>query len=279
MLGTLASFCLMAIGARELSDHLDTLQILFFRSVIGLIVISLIILCSRKVHLFRSDRVPLHSLRNLFHFAGQYGWFLGIGLLPLAEVFALEFTVPFWTLLVASIFLKEQLTQRKVLSIILGIMGVLIIVKPGIEIVSYASWIVLGSAMFYAFSHTATKSLSTSEDPMTILFMMCLIQLPIGFFLSIDVWQNPINAQWFWLVVIGLTALTAHYCMTKAMQHAEVSVVVVIDFMRLPLIALVGVALYSESFEIGIVFGAALMLVGNLLNFISPKKLITNSQG
>ncbi len=260
----------MAIGARELGGELDTFQILFFRSVIGIFVVSIIVANTSK-QLFRSKRSRLHVLRNIFHFGGQYGWFLGISLLPLAEVFALEFTVPLWTALIAFIFLKERFTAKKLASITLGIIGVVVIVKPGLDIIDIASLIVLGSAVCYAVSYVSTKSLSSTENPLTILFLMCLIQLPIGLFFSLLNWQNPIGVQWLWLIVIGLTALSAHYCLAKAMQYAEVTVIVTMDFLRLPVIALVGVFLYSENFEFTLIIGVSLMLAGNLLNVYTPK--------
>ncbi|WP_414931197.1 DMT family transporter [Vibrio europaeus] len=274
MFGTIVSFCLMAIGARELSQQLDTFQILFFRTIIALIIISVVIFGAKRRYLLRTQRFKLHLSRNLFHFAGQYGWFLGIGLLPLAEVFALEFTVPLWTLLIACLFLGERLTRNKLCAALLGFCGVLVIVKPGYDIVSPAAFIVLAAAFCYAVAHASTKSLASSEHPLTILFFMCATQLPIGFFFSIVNWHPPQGIEWLWLLVIGFTSLSAHYCMTKAMQCAEVSFVVTIDFLRLPMIALVGVMLYSEPFEISLVFGAALMLLGNLIGISSSKPLL-----
>jgi len=269
MFGTIASFCLMAIGARELSQQLDTIQILFFRTIIALLIISVMMVMSGRPYPFRTQRIKLHCVRNFFHLAGQYGWFLGIGLLPLAEVFALEFTVPLWTLLLAWLFLGERLNSKKIQAALLGFCGVVVIVKPGVDIVSPAALIVLASAFCYAVAHTSTKSLSCTEHPLTILFFMCVIQLPIAFFFSIIEWQTPKGVEWMWLLVIGVTSLSAHYCMTKAMQCAEVSFVVTMDFLRLPMIALVGVLLYSESFEISLVLGALLMLTGNLINLSS----------
>lgn len=264
----------MAIGARELSQQLDTFQILFFRTVIALIIVSVVIIGVKRRSLLRTERFKLHLGRNLFHFAGQYGWFLGIGLLPLAEVFALEFTVPLWTLLIAYLFLGEHLTRNKLCAALLGFCGVLVIVKPGFDIVSPAAFIVLTAAFCYAIAHASTKSLASSEHPITILFFMCAIQLPIGFSFSIVNWHTPQGIEWLWLLVIGFTSLSAHYCMTKAMQCAEVSFVVTMDFLRLPMIALVGVLLYSEPFEISLVLGAALMLLGNLIGISSPKPLL-----
>lgn len=273
MIGTLTSFCLMAVGIRELAGQIDTFQMLFFRSAIGLVIVFSVIVLTGNYSLFLTHRKGLHSLRNIFHFMGQYGWFLGITLLPLAEVFALEFTVPFWTALIAFFFLKEKLTARRITSIMLGMVGVLIILKPGIEIVSYASLIVLAAAMCYAVAHTSTKALSSTENPLTILFFMCFLQLPIGLYFSLQRWQTPEGLQWFWLAIIGFTALSAHFCMTKAMQYSDVTMVVTMDFLRLPLISVVGVLIYSESFQVALLVGAIFMLLGNLLNMHKSKKL------
>ena len=276
MSGTLISFCLMAVGARELSEEIPVFQTLFLRSVIGLILISSVILLLDKKQVFRTERVALHGLRNMFHFCGQYGWFVGIGLLPLAEVFALEFTVPIWTAIIAAFFLRETINPRKAVSIFLGLLGVVVIVRPGVEIIDSASLIVLGAAVCYAVSYTATKSLSSSESPLTVLFYMCLVQLPVSLLLSLSAWTWPAGIQWLWLLVIGTTALSAHFCLVKAMGYAEVTTVITLDFLRLPLIAMLGVLLYNEEFELYLLIGGALMLLGNWINFsrlrVSPQK-------
>tara|TARA_R110002072_G_scaffold14582_9_gene60196 strand:+ start:5167 stop:6033 length:867 start_codon:yes stop_codon:yes gene_type:complete len=271
MIGGLVSLSLMAIGARELAGQITTFQILFFRSVVGLFIITVIIYKSKKSRLFSSKRIKLHIVRNVFHFIGQYGWFLGIGLLPLAHVFALEFTVPMWTLVIASLFLKEGITPRKIIAVLFGVLGVYVILNPGIEIVDSASIIVLVAAIGYSASHVATKALSNTEDSLTVLFYMCLIQLPIGFLFTMNDWVLPDLRQCFWLSVIGITALTGHYCITNAMKLAEAGIVVTLDFFRLPLIAVVGTILYNEAFEVAVILGAGLMLFGNLIN-LSPSK-------
>jgi len=273
MAGALTSFSLLAIGARELSGEISIFQTQFYRSLIGLLFISTILFFLKKKNNIRTDKIKLHIFRNIFHFAGQYGWFLGIGLLPLAEVFALEFTVPIWTLIIAAIFLGENISPRKLTAVIFGVLGVLVITKPGFAVVDPASFIVLAAAICFAITHVSTKSLSTSDSPILILFYMSLVQLPIGFALSLANWTWPAGEQWLWLLIIGLTALSAHYCMAKAMQYAEVSMVVTLDFLRLPLIALVGIFLYAEEFEISLLLGGTLMFIANLINIGKLPKL------
>jgi drug/metabolite transporter (DMT)-like permease len=275
MSGALASFSILAIGARELSGELTIAQSLCIRSAIGLLFLSCVyffkswVLKSRRIKAMstqpRGNVIKLHLFRNCFHFIAQYGWFFGIGLLPLAEVFALEFTVPIWTLLIASVFIHEKVTKNKLLAIFMGTLGVLVIVRPGYALIDYASIVVLGSAICFAVSHTTTKSLAKTESPLTILLFMCLIQLPIGLFLALSDWIWPQGEQWLWLTIIGLSALSAHYCLAKAMQYAEVTTIITLDFFRLPLIATVGVAFYNETFEFPLLIGGALMLVGNLI--------------
>ncbi|WP_413500772.1 DMT family transporter [Psychrobacter maritimus] len=266
VIGALTSFCLMAIGARELNSQIGVFQILFFRSIVGLLVLLPIMFLSKKSNFLLPKRIKLHLVRNLFHFAGQYGWFLGIGLLPLATVFAIEFTVPLWTIIISYFFLKESITVRKVIAVLLGILGVIVIVQPSLEVARYGSLMVLGAAICYAFSHVATKSLSNTENPISIIFMMCLIQAPLGLLLFIKGWTTPAGIQWLWLVIIGVTALSAHYCMTKAMQHAEVTFVVTMDMFRLPLISLIGVLLYAEHFSVALILGMLLIVAGNSVN-------------
>ncbi|OUR82631.1 EamA family transporter [Colwellia psychrerythraea] len=275
MSGALASFCILAIGARELSGELTIAQSLCIRSAIGLVFLSGVYFIRSR---FFKDKqlkslasqprvnvIKLHLFRNGFHFIAQYGWFFGIGLLPLAEVFALEFTVPIWTLLIASFFLDEKVTMNKLIAIFLGTLGVLAIVRPGYALIDYASIIVLGSAICFAISHTTTKSLAKTESPLTILLFMCIVQLPIGLFLSLSNWVWPQGEQWLWLTVIGLSALSAHYCLANAMKYAEVTTIITLDFFRLPLIAMIGVFFYNEAFELPLLIGGALMLIGNLI--------------
>ena len=271
MMGALISLCTVAIGARELSGEIDLFQVLFFRSVIGLGLISFLIYRSKGSILYTTSRLKMHVGRNVFHFGGQYGWFLGIGLLPLAEVFAIEFTAPVWTVLIAAVFLKEPLTARKLCAVLLGLVGVYVILDPSSGF-NGGSLVVLAASVCFAISYSFTKSLSDTESPLTILFYMCLVQLPMGLLLVGSNWVMPNIAQWFWISIIGLAALSAHYCITRALILSDAGVVITLDFLRLPLIAVIGVLFYSEDFDITLLIGAAIMLLGNLINVLKTNK-------
>jgi drug/metabolite transporter (DMT)-like permease len=271
MSGTLVSFMAMAIGGRELSAQVSTFQILFFRSVIGFLIVGLFLWCSNWRQIF-SKNLRVHVLRNVSHFGGQFGWFYGITFIPLAEVFALEFTVPVWTAALATLLLGERITQARVAAIIFGVLGVVLILRPGLAVISPAALAVLGSAFCYALSHTLTRRLALVDTPLTILFYMTVIQLPLGFVTSIFDWTTPSLTMLPWIIVIGVAALSGHYCMARALAIADAIIVVPMDFLRLPMIAAVGFLFYSESLDWFVLAGGIVMFTGNFLNIQAEKK-------
>jgi drug/metabolite transporter (DMT)-like permease len=272
MAGTLFSFAAMAVGGRELSRELSIFQILFFRSLTGLVIVMAYIIKTRKGNL-RSPLIPLHLIRNIAHFGGQFGWFFGIAAIPLTEVFAIEFTVPVWTALLAAFLLRERFAWPRITAICLGLIGMLIILRPGAAIVHPAAIAVLLGAVCYALSHTLTRKLAQTDTPLTILFYMTLFQLPMGAIPAAAGWVVPSPVLWPWILVVGVSALSGHFCMAKALGLADATVVVPMDFLRLPLIALVGYLFYNETLDIFVFTGAAFMLAGNLVSIRAEKNM------
>ena len=271
MLGTLTSLACMAIAGRELSAELSTLQILFFRSIVGLAVILLVIWRAGWHHL-RTQRPGLQILRNLAHYTGQYGWFYGISLLPLAQVFALEFTTPIWAALLAPLLLGESITLRRALAVAIGFGGILIVVRPGVMPISPAALAVLAAAIGYAFAYILTKKLTRTETPLAIVFYMCLIQLPLGLIPSLFDWVTPTSAMWPWIGLVSVTALSAHYCLARAFSLVDAVVVVPMEFLRLPLIAVAGLLFYGEALDPWVLGGAVMICAGNFMNVWSESR-------
>ena len=265
MSGTLLSFMAMAVAGRELSTELTTFQILFFRSLVGLAVIIALLQRAGWRHV-KTGAFGAHLVRNLAHFGGQYGWFYGLALIPLTEVFAIEFTVPIWTAILATIFLGERMNRLRALAVVLGFAGILVILRPGVAMVSPPALAVLAAALAFAIAHTLTKRLSGSDTPIAILFYMTAIQLPIGLALALPGWVWPSRSLWPWVVVVGVTALSAHYCMTRAFRLADATVVMPLDFLRLPLMAVVGFIVYGEALQIWVLVGATIVFAGTWLN-------------
>lgn len=271
MVGALFSFMAMAISGRELSAEYTTFQILFFRSVIGVLLIGFLVSRSGFAQL-KTQRFGAHLLRNIAHFGGQYGWFYGLAFISLAEVIAIEFTTPVWTALFAFFLLGERLTLPRIIALVLGIGGLLLILRPGTGVLEPAAFAVLAGAVGYALSYIQTKSLSATDTPLCILFYMTLIQLPFGMVPALIDWKTPSLEMAPWIALVGVTAMSAHYCMTRALKLADATVVVPMDFMRLPLIMLVGYLLYQESVDWFVLVGALLMFSGNLVNIRAEQK-------
>jgi len=276
MSGALFSFMLMAISGRELSAELDTYHILFFRSVIGVFLIGALI-AHKRPHRLKTNHLMRHGLRNIAHYAGQYGWFYGLAYISLAEVIAIEFTTPIWTALFAFFLLGERLTVARLIALIFGFSGLLMILRPTTEGLNPAALAVLAGAVGYAFSYIQTKSLSATDAPLTILFYMTLMQLPFGLVPSLLDWQWPSWTMIPWVILVGVTAMTAHYCMTRAFKLADATVVVPMDFLRLPLIIWVGFMFYQEVIDIWVIAGAVVMFIGNLINVRAEQKKIRAS--
>ena len=269
MLGALFSFTAMALAGRELSGRLNTFEMLFFRSLIGLVVMTLVIFHQppgQRLRHVRMHQPVVHLLRNLSHFAGQYGWLYAIALIPLAQVFAIEFTIPVWVALLAPFVLGERMSWARATAILLGVVGVLVILRPGLEVVNAGSLAVLGASALYGFALTLTRKLALKDTPLSVLFWMSAMQLPFGALLTWSVWQWPESWMWIWLFTIGLTSLSAHYCMTQAFRLADASLVAPMDFLRLPLIAVIAWYLYDETLDWWVMAGAVIMLIGNLIS-------------
>ncbi len=262
MFGCLASFIGMAIASRELAASISVFQILFFRSVVGVVVIAVF---ARKVlpELVLLQRFGLHLARNTVHFAAQYCWTLGVVLLPLAEVFALEFTMPVWVALFAFLFLGERISRPRRIAVFVSFLGILVILRPGLSIIDPASFVVLLAAMGYALSIIMVKRLTEDCSPAIIVVWMILLQLPMGFALALFDWHTPGWEDLPWIIIAGVTGLSAHYTMAHALRLLDASVAIPIDFLRLPLIALIGFYFYGEGIEVWLLIGAIMIFGSN----------------
>jgi drug/metabolite transporter (DMT)-like permease len=265
MFGAIVSFSTMAIAGRELSAELTTFQILFFRSLAGF-VLMVVLLSRTGWWQLKTQYFGIHVIRNLAHYGGQYGWFDGIALIPLAEVFAIEFTMPIWTAIFAVLLLGERISRQRKIAIAIGFAGVLVMLRPGIAVVSPAALAVLAAALAYGFAHALTKKLSGTDSPMAILFYTTAIQLPLALIPALRDWAWPSLAMWPWVIGVGTAALAAHYCLTRAFMLEDAAVVMPIDFLRLPFIAVIGFVFYDEPIELWVFIGAAIVFFGSWLN-------------
>jgi drug/metabolite transporter (DMT)-like permease len=278
MTGALLSFSASAVAVRALSQYLTTFEILSVRSGFGLMVLLILIAASaelRKELAFK--RMGLHLARNSIHFVGTFLWTLAVTLLPFATVFSLEFTMPAWTALLAIWLLNEKMTPSRIGVVLLGVVGVLVILRPGIADIDPSVLLVLAAAFGFAIVMITTKKLTATESTFAIIFWMSVIQLPISLIGSAlagnpGAFLNLNAAAILPLLGLGIAGTSSHYCLTNAFRAGDATVVVPLDFMRIPLIAVVGWALYGESLDIFVPLGALIIIMGVLWNLRSEAK-------
>lgn len=259
-----ASFILMMISVRELSTVMSTFQLLSFRSIVGIPVMCGVAWYMGFRHI-RTRRAGMQIGRNVVHFGGQWCWVIGVTILPMAHVTALEFTMPMWTAVIAILFLGEKAKAHRIVAVAIGLAGVLVILRPGIEIVSGGALVVLLGALFYGMSNVMTKSLTGSDSPWVIVFWMQVIQLPLSIVPAVF-WFDWVWPSWGevpWVLAIGLAGMSAHFCLARAFQLADATVCIPIDFVRLPLAGAIGWLFYSEGVSIWILVGAMMIFAGN----------------
>ena len=262
MSGAVLSFSTMAIAVRQLLTHMGIFEVLFFRTFLALLAVLAYCALLGGFAPLRTARIGIHTVRNVTHFAGQWCWVFAISMLPLATVFAIEFTMPVWVAMLAYFFLGERLTTPRLVMLSLGLLGVMVILKPGVGVVQPAALIMVLGALCYAANMITTKALTKTDSVLAILFWMNLIQSPLAFIPALPQWSAPAPADTPWMFCLAGGSLFAHYCMTRAFKLADATVVVPIDFMRLPLIAVVGAFAYGEPLDPWVFVGAAIIFTG-----------------
>lgn len=255
MLGAIASFSTMAVAGREVSFALDTFEIMLFRSAVGVIIVAFAAIAFGTWRQINCEQFSLHFFRNIMHFIGQNLWFYAVTVIPLAQVFALEFTSPIWVILLSPLILGERITLVRAVAAFMGFLGVLVVTRPDMAGVNAGVIMAASSAIFFAFTIIFTKRLTRTQSITCILFYLTVLQL--GFGLVTAGYDGDIalpNTETLpWLVLIGVAGLLAHFCITNALAIAPATVVVPIDFVRLPVIAIIGMLVYGEALDLSLI--------------------------
>lgn len=268
MLGAIFSFTAMAIAGRELSAGFDTFEIMLYRSAIALVIVLILIYATGTYRKIGIQAWRMHLIRNIFHFTGQNLWFYALALIPLAQVFAFEFTTPLWVILLSPILLGERLTTIRIISALMGFVGILIVARPDIESLHPGVLAAAACAIFFALTYVSTKRLTRTESISAIMLYLCALQLIFGLVSAgfDGVIARPDIADLPLLALLAVCGLLAHFCITKALTLVPATVVAPFDFVRLPIIAVAGMLMYDESIDVYVFIGASVIFAGNYLN-------------
>ena len=280
MFGAMVSFTLMAISGRELYSALDTFEIMLYRSLVGIVLVLSFAKYFGTIREISLRDMKLHFVRNIAHFGGQNCWFYAVALIPFSQLFAFEFSTPLFVIVLAPIFLGEFLTKERFLAAFIGFVGILLVARPNIGVFNWALLAAFFCPIFFAATAIATKLLTRKHSLTSILFWLVVMQTIFSFLCAL--WdfkiRIPANEDMPFLVIVSITGLSAHLCMTQAFKLAPVTVVMPLDFARLPIISVIGYMFYNESLTWYILFGSLMVFLGNYINIKSEGKLEKNDR-
>ena len=233
------------IVANDPSNPLPALEVAFFRNLFGLLVL-LPALLGAGIHALKTDRIKLHFARSAVQAGGMLCFFYGVTLIPLTEVTALSFSAPLFATLLAVVVLGERVRLRRISALIVGFVGVLIVLRPGVEAVSLGAALILLSSSTWAVGMTMIKVLSKTESALSLTLYAALFMTPITLIPALWVWQQPNFYQLAWMLAIGAAGSAGHIAFARAFKVAEMSAVLPLDFLRLVWASLFGFLVFSE---------------------------------
>ncbi|MEM6888865.1 MAG: DMT family transporter [Pseudomonadota bacterium] len=274
MVGAIFSFSSMAVAGRELAGSLDTFEIMMYRSAFGFLIVLAVGFLAGTLREITRDDLGSHGLRNLAHFIGQNLWFYAVTVIPLAQVFALEFTTPLWVIVLSPFLLGERLTVIRGVAALMGFCGILVVARPEVGAVNSGMIAAASSAIFFALTIILTKRLTRTQTITCILFYLTVMQLAFGIVAAGydgDIALPDLRGLPF-VMLIGAAGLLAHFCIANALAIAPATVVTPLDFVRLPAIAVVGMLLYGEALDLWVFVGALIIFSGNYLNIWSETR-------
>jgi drug/metabolite transporter (DMT)-like permease len=269
---TLASvfFGVMAITIRYASHQLHPFEVAFFRNVFGLLF-ALPILHRTGLGILRTNKLPFYFFRCAIGLVSMLAGFWAIAHLPLAQAVALSYSSPLFVTVLAVFLLGEVVRVRRWTAVLVGFFGVLIIVRPTADGFTYGALVALLAAAMSASTSISIKYLSRTESSDAIVLYTTLIWAPLSLFPALFVWQAPTPASWCWVALAGLLGTAGHMAWTRALRLGDVSALTPINYVQLPVVALLAYFLFDESLDRYTALGSAVIFLANL--YIARREL------
>ena len=270
---SLLAFVLVTISVREAGRSMSAIHVMFYRSFISLIIL----LVGLRIYGIPLARLGTHMpgmqlARAFAHFLGQWSWMQALLLIPMVELFALEFTAPLWVAVLAPFLLGERLTVQRIVAAVIGFIGALVVIGPAATSMSLGSVLALFCAFMFSLNIIGTKYLLRHDTALTILLFMTANHTVMCFVVGARDMPWPDAYAGLWLLILGAASLAAHFALARGMSYADAIVVAPMDFMRLPFIAVVGIALYNEPLRPIVLLGTALVIAGNVVNLWGERR-------
>lgn len=259
MLVAMSSFASMSIILRHVTGELHPFEVAFFRSFIGLLILIPWIVRAGGLRMLRTRNLGLFTLRGIFNVTSMFAWFTAVTMMPLAELTALGFTAPLWATLFAALVLYEVVRARRWSATAIGFVGALIILRPGFVEMNMGALLVLLSSATWAMTTIVIRMLTRTEDSSTIVIWQALMMALVSLVPALFVWQWPTWEALLWLCALSGLATFGHMCHVRACSMQEIAALQPIEFVKLPVIALLAFVVYEEVPSIWVWVGAVII--------------------
>ncbi len=258
MLASTVCLALMHTTISYVSDTVHPLIVVFFRLLFALVVVIPFFVREGLAPL-KTNRLGMLVLRGVLNICAMIAFFTALSLSPIADVTALSFTAPLFATLLAVAVLKERLGWRRVLALVAGFAGTLIVLRPGFTEISVGYGLVLVSAVFWGACVIIIKDLGRTESAVTITTYMSLVMAPLALIPALFVWTTPSLQDFVWLGALGLLGGIGQLCVSQSLKHAQTHVVMPFDFLRLLWVSFTGLILFGEVPDVFVWLGGALI--------------------
>ncbi len=254
-------FCFIVVTAlvKYMGPRLPAAEAAFLRYAIGLVFLLPALGALRAAPLTRRH-YAMFATRGFFHALGVILWFFAMTRIPIAEVTAMNYLAPIYVSIGAALFLGERLAARRIVAVILGLLGAVIILRPGFREISMGHLAMLLAAVVFAGSYLLAKLLADEVKPAVVVGMLSIfVTLGLAPF-AIPVWITPTWEEIVILFGVAVFATGGHYTMTLALAAAPVTVTQPVTFLQLVWATLLGAVMFAEPLDIWVILGGTVIL-------------------
>ena len=244
----------------------------FLRFLIGFIFIFPYIL-KTKFKVYKTSNILLHIIRSLLNYPAMLLTFSALMLVPYEKISALNFLVPFFVTILAVLFLKENIRIYRISALVIGFIGMLIILRPGIMDVSLGIQMVLVATFFWSIIIILTKQLTNKDSSITILTYMYTFMTFLTLITAIIFWETPTTNSIIYLSLAAFVGTISHFSINHAFKLVDVSMTQPFSFIGLIIASFYGYFLFNESPDIYTWLGAIVIFIGIIIITIRELKL------
>lgn len=250
----------MGAGVKLLSDDLHPIVICFYRSLMGLILITPFVI-RNNFKALRTQNMRLQIFRASINVISMICWFSAIGMMHFEKATALGFTTPLFTTVLAVVVLGEVIRFHRTAALLFGFIGIIIIIRPGYVPFEFGTVLMLIASFSFSFVLIFVKKLSATDSSLTIIFYHLLYMTPVFFILSLFYWENINLYQLIVFTLMGASGLLSHWCLAQAFKMSDTTFVMPLQFTKLIWASLIGLFIFAEQPDIWTWVGGVIIFI------------------